>query len=125
SRGGEADAFVSLRVYVLLVMQHAAGARPGRFQGEVSRRQAADAAFVALRRDGVEVAGRIGTFELPEDGVVLRPTRLEPGAFGPHLIAELRADVREVAADQVADGLRTAGLRRLQRPDHPRDVAGL
>src|SRR5262249_37458464 len=119
---GEADALTAVRVDVLLVMEQLAARPAASLQHQVRRRQAADAAAVLLVGDDAEVFRRVGRLRLLQQHLVLFPAGLQLRTGDGARVTELRAQVRQVAADEVADRLRRLGLGLAQRLDHAGDV---
>src|SRR5438445_3873895 len=119
---GKAHTFKALRVYVLVIMQQLPAAGPHGFKNGVSRRQAANPAAVCLIGDDPKIVARIDGLCSPHQGQVLISTQREEWLVYRLRIAELLAEVGQVAADEIADRLRRLCLCLSQRFDHSANV---
>src|SRR6266481_849563 len=100
---GEADTLEALRMRVLVIVQEFAMTRANGFQERVSGREATDSPGVSFLGQNAEVAGHVRLLHLFEQSLVHVTATLELRLVHRLPVAELRADVGQVAANDVKD----------------------
>src|SRR5438874_3756708 len=125
---GEADAFEAARMRVLVVMQKLAARRSKRLEDGVGRRQAANPPAILFRRDDLKVPGRINRLGALQNRLILHAAMVQQRLANRFGVVKLRAEVGQVAADDVTDrlwSLRFGFSQGLDHADNIRLVAGL